>query len=108
MGGFVFPIPIEKTTLQTYLSIEDNQAGWHYDQNMNSTFANTGYEIRVRDHLDQHWHTWFEGWTITNLDDGTFLLKNTTVDQSGLHGSLNKIRDLNLTLISVAQISVES
>lgn len=74
---------------------------------MNSNSANTGYEIRVRDHLDQHWYAWFEGWTITNLDGGEVLLRSTKVDQSGVHGVLNKIRDLNLTLISVAQISVE-
>jgi hypothetical protein len=63
-----------------------------------------GYEIRVRDHLDPCWYAWFEGWTITNLVDGEVLLRNPVADRSGLHGALNKIRDLNLILISVAQI----
>ena len=79
--------------------------GWHYDQNMNSTSESIGYEIKVRDHLDQHWYAWFEGWTLTQLGDGEVVLRSTTVDQSGVHGALNKIRDLNLELISVIRIS---
>jgi len=62
------------------------------------------YEIRVKNHLDPCWHDWFDGWEITNLEDGEVLLTNASVDQSALHGALNKIRDLNLTLISVTQI----
>jgi hypothetical protein len=60
-----------------------------------------GYEIRIKGLLDARWRAWFEGWSITNLENGEALLKSTSVDQSGLHGALNKIRDLNLTLISV-------
>jgi hypothetical protein len=65
------------------------------------------YEIYVKDHLDSHWFDWFEGWTITNLDHAQVRLTCTNVDQSGLHGALNKIRDLNLTLISVKRIEEE-
>ena len=65
---------------------------------------NMTYEIRVKNHLDPCWHDWFDGWEITNLEDGEVLLTNASVDQSALHGALNKIRDLNLTLISVTQI----
>ena len=61
----------------------------------------TGYEIRVKDHLDPCWWQWFEGWSLTNLGDGVVLIKKSNVDQSALHGALNKIRDLNLVLISV-------
>jgi hypothetical protein len=60
-----------------------------------------GYEIRVKDHLDTYWLEWFEGWSVTNLENGEVLLKCCRVDQSKLHGALNKIRDLNLTLLSV-------
>jgi hypothetical protein len=66
-----------------------------------------GYEIRFQDHLDPCWHTWFEGWTMTNLENGVVCLQSTGVDQSALHGALNKIRDLNLLLISVARIVTE-
>ena len=63
--------------------------------------ATVTYEIRVRDHLDTSWADWFDGWEITNLEGGDILLTSTTADQSALHGALNKIRDLNLKLISV-------
>lgn len=66
-----------------------------------------GYEIRVRDHLDPHWYAWFEGWTLVNLENGEVLLSKSGVDQSALHGALNKIRDLNLVLLSVSQIYEE-
>lgn len=74
---------------------------------MKSEPSGSGYAIRVRDHLDPHWYVWFEGWTITNLENGEVLLITTQVDQSRLHGVLNRIRDLNLTLVSVVQISAE-
>jgi len=61
----------------------------------------SSYEIRVKDHLEIYWTEFFEGWSISNLEDGEVLLNNSNVDQAGLHGALNKIRDLNLTLLSV-------
>lgn len=64
----------------------------------------SAYEIRVKDHLEKHWSTYFAGWSIENLENGEVLLKAANIDQSGLHGVLNKIRDLNLTLLSVSQI----
>lgn len=59
------------------------------------------YEIRLKNHLETHWVTFFEGWSIKNLKNGEVLLSISSIDQAGLHGVLNKIRDLNLTLISV-------
>jgi hypothetical protein len=64
----------------------------------------TGYEIRIRNHLNTCWSEWFEGWALTNLENGEVLMSRVHVDQSALHGVLNKIRDLNLTLISVSPI----
>jgi hypothetical protein len=63
-----------------------------------------GYEILVQDHLDPRWLEWFEGWTITNREDGVVALRCPQVDQSALHGALNKIRDLNLVLLSVTRM----
>jgi hypothetical protein len=68
---------------------------------MKTDKEDNGYEIRIKGYLGTHWSAWFEGWSITNLENGEVLLKSSTVDQSGLHGALNKIRDLNLKLISV-------
>ncbi len=61
------------------------------------------YEIRVRGHLDKHWQAWFEDWTIVELENGDTLLVKASVDQSAVHGILNKIRDLNLALLSVVR-----
>jgi hypothetical protein len=66
-----------------------------------------GYQIKIKDHLTADWCEWFEGWALNNLENGEVLLTNPSVDQSALHGALNKIRDLNLTLISVIQITAE-
>jgi hypothetical protein len=71
-----------------------------------SSLASTGYEIRVKDHLETYWLEWFEGWSITNLECGEVLLKSYNIDQSALHGVLNKIRDLNLVLLSVTRITL--
>jgi hypothetical protein len=73
-------------------------------QSRSSCHGAAGYEIRVRDHLDSYWLKWFDGWSVTNLENGEVQLKSYEVDQSGLHGALNKIRDLNLTLLSVTCI----
>jgi hypothetical protein len=70
---------------------------------VNETHNNFGsaYEIRVKDHLEKHWLAYFLDWSIENLENGEVLLKASNIDQAGLHGVLNKIRDLNLTLLSV-------
>jgi hypothetical protein len=62
------------------------------------------YDIRVTGDLDPSWSEWFDGLTITNLDCGVAVLSGDLVDQAALHGTLNKIRDLNLSLISVTSV----
>ncbi len=62
------------------------------------------YEIRIKNHLDAAWADWFDGWTITNLDNGEAILFCPDADHAALHGVLDKIRDLNLALISVRQV----
>jgi hypothetical protein len=75
--------------------------GWLYDISVKINSGKHEYKIRIRGHLDHHWHTWFEGWTITELENGETLFTNSEADQSSVHGALNKIRDLNLTLLYV-------
>ena len=70
-----------------------------------SWVAFDGYEIKIRDHLETYWFEWFKDWSITNLENGEVLLSSATVDQSALHGALNKIWNLNLTLLSVTRVS---
>jgi hypothetical protein len=72
------------------------------EKESHSSFT-AAYEIRVKDHLEDHWLTYFMDWSIENLENGEVLLTTPGIDQAGLHGVLNKIRDLNLTLLSVKQ-----
>jgi hypothetical protein len=69
-----------------------------------SNIVYTGYEIRIKDHLETYWYEWFEGWSMTNLENGEVVLRRYNVDQSAVHGALNKIRDLNLVLLSMTRI----
>ncbi len=67
------------------------------------------YEIKVQGQLDEHWQQWFEGMTLKhqeNIEAGQdyTLIRGSIPDQPALHGLLAKIRDLNLTLISVRKI----
>jgi len=59
------------------------------------------YEIKVRGHLDQHWSNWLAGMQVTHLEGSETLLSGVLPDQAALHGLLERIRDLNITLISV-------
>jgi hypothetical protein len=64
----------------------------------------TYYSIRIKGHIAPRWSTWFEGLTITHLNNGETMLCGPVSDQAALHGLLAKIRDLNLMLISIAQV----
>ena len=66
------------------------------------------YEIRVRGQLDSHWNAWFEGLTLTSLDNGETLIAGPVQDQASLHGVLAKIRDLGLQLLSVDCVDCRS
>ena len=62
------------------------------------------YVLRVTGHLDPHWAASFGGLTLTRHDDGTTTLSGAVADQAELHGILTRIRDLGVTLLSVAVI----
>lgn len=57
-------------------------------------------KIKVEGRLDSKWQDWFEGMEISYEGDNT-ILTGTVLDESYLHGILNRIRDLNLKLISI-------
>ena len=59
------------------------------------------YRIRIKGHLATHWADWFDGMTITRLDNGETLIEGLIVDKAALHGMLNHIRDLGLPLLAV-------
>jgi hypothetical protein len=78
--------------------------------NQPSSLNNGGiYEIKIKGLLDDHWGQWFEGMTLKcqeNVEAGQdcTLIIGPIADQPALHGLLAKIRDLNLTLISVRKL----
>ncbi len=57
--------------------------------------------------LDPHWESWFDGMMIEHTEDGQTLLIGEIIDQSALYGLLEKIRNLNLILISVQKYDEE-
>ena len=66
-----------------------------------------GYHIKVGGHLDARWKEWFDGLTMTLTEDGNTIFSGPVQDQAALHGILNKIRNLGLTLISVNPCSTK-
>ena len=58
------------------------------------------FSITIKGQLDKQWTGWFENMEISYDGEHT-ILTGQVIDQAALHGILNRIRDLNLTLISV-------
>lgn len=59
------------------------------------------YRIQVKNHVDLSWSHWFEAMQVTHLDDGVSVLFGPVRDSDHLYRILEKIRDLNLGLLSV-------
>jgi len=56
--------------------------------------------IKIKGRLDEKWKIYFEGMQIHYEEDDT-IFSGKMKDEAFMHGILNKIRDLNLKLISV-------
>ena len=67
----------------------------------------TQYQIKVKGHLDTTWSDSFEGLMISNLENGETLISGSIQDQAALHGMINRISSLGLTLISVNAVPEE-
>lgn len=68
---------------------------------VNDNDAGVSYEIKIKGYLDEHWSDWLGGLEICQDKHGNTLLTGIVPDQAALHGILNQIRDLGLTLISM-------
>ena len=66
------------------------------------------YEIEVQETLSPDRSEWFEGLEFRVGPHGRTILRGPIRDQAALHGVLNRLRDLNLTLIAVRQVESES
>lgn len=66
------------------------------------------YRIQVQGVLDQHWSGWLNdmGITVENDETATPLMTLTgpLADQAALRGLLNKLWDLNLTVVLVQRL----
>ena len=62
------------------------------------------YQIQVRGHVDREWSEWFDGLAIDNQPNGEATLSGPVVDQAALHGLLNRVFTLKLTLIAVNRV----
>ena len=65
------------------------------------------YQIRIKGQLATRWAAFFDGLTLSHINDGTTILDGSIVDQAALHGVLQQIRDLGLPLLSVTRIDVD-
>ena len=61
------------------------------------------YRIRVKGTLGPEWADWFGGLEIAAQGDET-LLVGPVADQAALYGTLARIRNLGLPLISVVRV----
>ena len=66
------------------------------------------YRIRVRGILDTtRWATWFDDFAMTPEANGDTTLSGEVTDQAALHGLINRVRDLGLTLVAVERNEAE-
>jgi hypothetical protein len=68
------------------------------------------YEFRVSGRLSQQGTGWFEGMSLSVDEDTTppqTIIHGYVLDRAALHGLINRIRDLGLTLVSVQRIGGE-
>ena len=65
------------------------------------------YQIQIQGQIGPRWLNWFDDLasTVDTSDDGATIttLTGPVVDQAGLRGILNKLWDLNLSLLSVTR-----
>lgn len=63
------------------------------------------YEITIEEHLDPRWREWLYGMDFTYLPGGETRLRGMLADQTALYGLLERMRDLNLNLVSLECLS---
>ena len=64
------------------------------------------YLIRIKEKISPQISDWFEETMMVTTDQGETIMACSIIDQAALHGILSKIRDLNLTLISLSKVEL--
>ena len=76
-------------------------------KNQKKSHTPVHYRIRLKGCLDDTWSDWFENMAISSKGAET-ILTGAVADQAALHGLLIRIRDLNLTLLSLERLGHEA
>ena len=58
-------------------------------------------EIRVGEHIDEHWSEWFSGFKFLYTEANETILIGDVEDKAALYGLIAKLRDLGMSLIAV-------
>lgn len=66
------------------------------------------YEIRVGGLIDPQWADWFDGMQVRAGMPGETIIAGRVRDQAALRGLLNRIADLNLSILAVNPIDDET
>lgn len=64
------------------------------------------YMIRIKEKISPQVLDWFEKAMVVTTEQNETIMACTIIDQAALHGVLSKIRDLNLTLISISKVEL--
>jgi len=72
-------------------------------KNMPNEFV---YQIKVQGRLNEEWAAWLNGMNVIleNEEPPVTKITGAVVDQAKLRGIINKLWDLNLTLISINRV----
>ena len=60
-----------------------------------------------KDISDRAGPAWFDGMNLTSEDDGTTVIRGPIVDQAALHGLLQSLRDIGITLLSLIPLTAD-
>jgi hypothetical protein len=61
------------------------------------------FRIKLEGRLEDSWSDWFEKMAVS-FNGSETVLTGPIADQAALHGLLNRIRDLNVSLLSVERL----
>jgi hypothetical protein len=67
----------------------------------------TKYKIVVKGHLDRNWEIWFGDMAVSYDDQDNTVLMGNILDNSAFFGFIDRLRDLNVTIISITEMNDE-